>query len=224
MRAPLRRAPSAGTAKTPRPKRHAGHTDQAGRQARLGARVGPRARGAVRRDPDREPLGARSSPTTRSSSGTGNLNVRPALAEKFEIISKTADPLDAEAGRQVPQRQGSHGGRRQVLGREDAQPAAAGQHLHRRPGAGDRQGPGRLEVRVHPAPEAARRPHHRLLRLAALRADRPRGPLRPDQRLPERDRHRPVPDARLRAERPDRVRQEREASGRRASRTWTRCS
>ena len=103
------------------------------------------------------------------------LNVRPALAEKFEIINKTADPLDAEAGRQVPQRQGSDGGRRQVLGREDAQPAAAGQHLHRRPGAGDRQGAGRLEVRVHPAPEAARRPHHRLLRLAALCADRPGG-------------------------------------------------
>ena len=130
-----------------------------------------------------------------------------------------ADPLDAEAGHQVPQRQGSHGGRRQVLGREDAEPAAAGQHLHRRPGAGDRQGPGRLEVRLHPAPEAVRRPRHRLLRLAAVRADRPGRPLRPGQRRAERDRHRPVPDARLRAERPHRVRAGTRTSGRRASRT-----
>ena len=120
------------------------------------------------------------------------------------------DSLDAEEGHQVPQRQGSHVGRRQVLGREDAQPAAAGQHLHRRTGAGDRQSSGCFEVRVHPAPEAARRPHHRLLCLAALCADRARGPLRPDQRLPRSDRNRPVPHARLRAERPDRVREEQE--------------
>ena len=190
-------------------KRQAGRPDQAGRQADLGARVGSRARGAVRRDPDREPLGE--GVRLRLARRVGPQPERQA-GPRREVRDRQqdADPLDAEAGRQVPQRQGGHGGRRQVLGRADAQPAAAGEHLHRRPGAGDRQSPGRLEVRVHPAPEAARRPHHRLLRLAALRADRPRGALRPDQRRPERDRHRPVPDARLRAERPDRVRQVRE--------------
>ena len=201
----------------------AGHTDQAGRQARLGPRVGSGARGAVRRDPDREPLGEgvrlrlarRVGPQPERQAGPGR---------EVRDHQQDADSLDAEAGRQVPQRQGSHGGRRQVLGRADAQPAAAGEHLHRRPGAGDRPGPGRLEVRVHPAPEAARRPRHRLLRLAALRTDRPGGALRPDQRRPERDRHRPVPDARLRAQRPRSSTSSSRGTGRRASRTWTRCS
>ncbi len=184
--------------------------DQAGRQADLGARVGSGACGAVRRDPDREPLGE--GVRLRLAGRVGPEPERQARPRReVRDHQQDGDPLDAEAGRQVPQRQGSHGRRRQVLGRADAQPAAAGEHLHRRAGAGDRQGPGRLEVRLHPAPEAGRRPHHRLLRLAALRTDRPGGSLRPDQRLPERDRHRPVPDARLRAERPRRVRQVREA-------------
>ena len=65
---------------------------------------------------------------------------------------------------------------------------------------------GRLEVRRADQPDGAGRPHHRLLRLAALRPDRPRGPLRPDQREPERDRHRPVQDDRLQPPRPRRAR------------------
>ena len=183
-------------------------TDPSRRQAHLGARVGPGARGAVRRDPDRKPLGE--GVRVRLARRVGPQPERQARARReVRDHQQDGDPLDAEARHQVPQRQGSHLGRRQVLRRENARPAAAGQHLHSRPGAGDRQSPGRLEVRVHPAPEAARRPHHRLLRLAAICADRAGGALRPDQRGSERNRHRPVPDARLRAERPDRVRPQR---------------
>ena len=124
-----------------------GHADQAGRQAHLGPGVGSGARGAVRRDPDRQPLGEgvrlrlarRVGPPAERQDGS---------CREVRGPQQDVDPLDAQAGHQVPQRQGSHGGRCQVLGREDAQPAAAGQHLHRRPGAGDRQGPGCLEVRA----------------------------------------------------------------------------
>ena len=59
--------------------------------------------------------GPRSLRTTRSWSGTENLNVRPALAESSKIVSKTAIRWTLKKGRQVPQRQGSHLGRRQVL-------------------------------------------------------------------------------------------------------------
>ena len=68
-----------------------------------------------------------------------NLNVKPALATSFKIVSRPSDPLEPAEGRQVPQRQGARRRRRRVLGREDARPAASGQHLHRRPGAGDRR-------------------------------------------------------------------------------------
>ena len=67
-----------------------------------------------------------------------NLNVKPALASVVQDRQQDRDPLEPEEGDQVPQRQGAHRGRRGVLGREDAQPAVAGQHLHRRPGPGDR--------------------------------------------------------------------------------------
>ena len=171
----------------------------------LGPRVGSGARRAVRPDPHSRALGQGAH--LRLPRRVGPQPERQARTRGVvQDRQQDRDPLDPEEGDQVPQRQGAHGGRRRLLGRQDAQPAAAGQHLHRCPGAGDRGRGRRLEVRGAAAAEAARRPGDRVLRLGSLRTDRPRGLLRErDQRLPERDRHRPVQDDRLQPERPRRA-------------------
>ena len=107
------------------------------------------------------------------------------------------DPLEPEEGDQVPQRQGARP-RTTSCTRSSKMlnPPLPGSISTVGPGAGDRGRGRRLEVRGAAAAEAAGRPRDRVLRLGSLRPDRPRGPLRPDQRRPERDRHRPVQDDR----------------------------
>ena len=76
-----------------------------------------------------------------------NLNVRPALAASFKIVSKTEILWNLKKGIKF------HNGKELTADdvvysvKQDAQPAAAGQHLHRRPGARRSWMPGRLEVR-----------------------------------------------------------------------------
>ena len=140
-----------------------------------------------------------------------NLNLKPALADVVEDLGRPeVDHVQPAPRRQVPQRQGARRRRREVLGREDAQPAAAGQHHDGQPGAGVPRGRRRLEVRRPAEPQDPRRARLRVPRLGALLADRPRGPLRPDQRRPQRDRHGALPHGGLRSERPRRVRGEQE--------------
>ena len=73
-----------------------------------------------------------------------------------------------------------------------------------RPGDDHRRA-GRLEVRGAADAVGAGRARHRLLRLAAVRAHRPGGALRPDQREPAGDRHRPLPAGQLHPARPRRA-------------------
>ncbi len=118
------------------------------------------------------------------------------------------DHVQPAQGREVPQRQGARRGRREVLGREDARPAASGEHHHGQPGTRLRRSRRRLEVRRSAPPQDAGRARVRVPRLGSLLADRPGRALRPDQRRPQRDRHRAVSDGRLQPERPRRVRGE----------------
>ena len=82
MPAPLRRARSrAGEGRGDQATR--ADTDQAGRQARLRPRVGPGARGAVGGIPPASHWGKELTYDSLAEFDR-NLNIRPALAEKFE--------------------------------------------------------------------------------------------------------------------------------------------
>ena len=149
------------------------------------------------------------------------LNIRPALAQSWKV-EQERDHLHPPQGREVPQRQGADGGRRRLLRQEHEEPAAARLPDGRRERPGDDHGrSGPLEVSGAAGPVGAGRPGDRVLRLAALRAHRPRGALRPDQREPGGDRHRPVQAGQLHPARPRRAGAATSASGSPASRTWT---
>ena len=180
------------------------------RAARLRARVRPGGRRAVRDGARSGPLGqgAHLRLAGRVRQGAEH---QAGARDVVEVRGQEVDALQPAQGRQVPQRQGADGGRRRLLRQEHEEPASPRQPHGRRERAGDdSQRGGRLEVRRAVEPVGAGRPHRRLLRLAALRADRPGGALRPDQREPERDRHRSVQDGRLQPARPRRARAERE--------------
>ncbi len=126
-----------------------------------------------------------------------NLNVKPALAASYKIVSKTEILWNLKKGIKF------HNGKELTADdvvysvKKMLNPPLPGSisTVAQVPAIAGRTD--RLEVRGAAAAEAARRPHHRVLRLGSLRTDRPRGPLRERaQRLPERDRHRPVPDDR----------------------------
>ena len=131
--------------------------------------------------------------TTRSSSGTSNLNVKPALAEKCEIVSKTrrrsAGP-EARASSSTTARKSTSADVKYSV-EKMLNPPLPGSISTVGAGAGDRLGVdvvSKYVVRLHL--KEPRRARLRLLRVAPLLADRARGPLRPDQRQPQRDRHR----------------------------------
>ena len=192
------------------------------RAARLRPRVRPGGRGAVRDGARRGALGQGAHLRLAGRVRQGPEHQARAR-DVVEVRGQEVDALQPPQGREVPQRQGADGGRRRLLRQEHEEPAAARQSHGRGQRAGDdSQRRGRLEVRRAAEPVGAGRPHRRLLRLAALRADRPGRALRPDQREPERDRHRSVQDGRLHPARPRRARRATTASGRPASRTWTR--
>ena len=128
--------------------------------------------------------------------------------------------LHPPPGRAIPQRQGADGGRRRLLRHEYEESAAARIPDGRSERPGDDHGrSGPLEVSGAAGSVGAGRPDRRVLRLAALRAYRSRGALRPDQRGPSGDWHRPVQVGQLHPARPRRARPQRDVSGSPVSRT-----
>ncbi len=171
----------------------------------MGARAGSGAHRAVRRHPDRQPLGQGSD--VRVSDRVGRQAERAAGArDELEGRRQQDDRLHAAPRRPLPQRQGVHGCGRQVLLRPAAEPAVAGERRGARPGACDREHPGAQQVRAADEAEEPGRPRVRLSRLEPLLGDGARGDVQPGERRPPGHRHRAVPAARLPAEQPRRVR------------------
>ena len=183
-------------------------TPAPGRHAHLRARVRSGGGGPVRHGARRGALGQGAH--LRLAGGVRPGPEHQARARDVVEGGQERGHLHPPQGRAVPQRQGADGGRRRLLRHEHEEPAAARLPDGRRERPGDDHGrSGPLEVSGAAGPVGAGRPGPRVLRLAALRAHRPRGALRPDQRGPAGDRHRPVQVGQLHPARPRRARPQR---------------
>jgi hypothetical protein len=123
-------------------RRHA----EEGWEDHLRARAGPGAHRAVRPDPHLEPLGQGADVRVPRRVGREAQHT-PGPRGELEGRGHPDGRLHAPPGGALPQRQGGHGRRREVLGRGLARPAAPRERRDAQPDPVDRVGRGTLQVR-----------------------------------------------------------------------------